>query len=66
MSAVACLDGKHCVDTFLDHEKFYDSIDNVKRMQQACQLKRNLVVLYMSLMVHMSPRVLRIGDLWEN
>ena len=50
-SEVACLNGKHCVDTFLDLEKFYDSIDNVKLM-------------YMSLLVHMAPRVLRIGDLW--
>ena len=30
VSEVACLNGKHCVDTFLDLEKFYDSIDNVK------------------------------------
>ena len=29
MSGAACLNGKHCVDTFLDLEKFYDSIDNV-------------------------------------
>ena len=29
------------------------------------QLNRNPVVLYMSLLVHMAPRVLRIGDLWE-
>ena len=64
MSEVACLNGKHCVDTFLDLEKFYDSIDNVKLIQQACQLKWNPVVLYMSLLVHMAPRVLRIGDLW--
>ena len=55
---------KHCVDTFLDLEKFYDSIDNVKLIQQACQLKWNPVVLYMSLLVHMAPRELRIGDLW--
>ena len=64
VSEVACLNGKHCVDTFLDLEKFYDSIDNVKLIQQACQLKWNPVVLYMSLLVHMAPRVLRIGDLW--
>ena len=64
VSEVACLNGKHCVDTFLDLEKFYDSIDNVKLIQQACQLKWNSVVLYMSLLVHMAPRVLRIGDLW--
>ena len=63
-SEVACLNGKHCVDTFLDLEKFYDSIDNVKLIQQAFQLKWNPVVLYMSLLVHMAPRVLRIGDLW--
>ena len=30
VSEVACLNGKHCVDTFLDLEKFYDSTDNVK------------------------------------
>ena len=30
MSEVACLNGKHCVDTFLDLENFYDSVDNVK------------------------------------
>ena len=64
VSEVACLNGKHCVDTFLDLEKFYDSIDNVKLIQQALQLKWNPVVLYMSLLVHMAPRVLRIGDLW--
>ena len=29
VSGAACLNGKHCVDTFLDLEKFYDSIDNV-------------------------------------
>ena len=40
------------------------SIDNVKLIQQACQLKWGPVVLYMSLLVHMSPRVLRIVDLW--
>ena len=45
MSDVACLNGKHCVDTCLDLEKFYDSIDNVKLIQQACQLKWNPVVL---------------------
>ena len=65
VSEVACLNGEHCVDTFLDLEKFYDSIDNVKLMQQAPQLKWNPVVLYMSFLVHMAPRVLRIGDLWE-
>ena len=52
------------MDTFLDFEKFYDSVDIVKLIQQACQLKWNPVVLYMSLLVHMAPRVLRIGDLW--
>ena len=57
VSEVACLNGKHCVDTFLDLEKFYDSIDNVKLTQQAFQLKWNPVVLYMSLLVHMAPRV---------
>ena len=35
----------------------------LKLIQQACQLKWNPVVLYMSLLVHMAPRVLRIGDL---
>ena len=64
VSEVACLNGKHCVDTFLDLEKFYDSVDNVKLLQQARQLKWNPVVLYMSMLVHMAPRVLRIGDLW--
>ena len=64
MSEVACLNGKDCVDTFLDLEKFYDSIDNVKLMHQAFQLKWNPVVFFMSLLVHMAPRVLRIGDLW--
>ena len=63
VSEVACLIGKHCVD-ILDLEKLYDSIDNVKLMHQAFKLKWNLVVLYMSLLVHMAPRVLRIGDLW--
>ena len=43
MSEVVCLNGKHCVDTFLDLEKFYDSTDNVKLIQQACQLKWNPV-----------------------
>ena len=66
VSEVACLNGKHCVDTFLDLEQFYDSIDNVKLIQQACQLKWNPVVLHMSLLVHMAPRVLIIGDLWES
>ena len=66
VSEVACLNGKHCVDTFLDLEKFYDSIDNVKLIKQASQLKWDPVVLYMSLLVHLSPRVLRVGDLWEN
>ena len=61
VSEVACLNGKHCVDTFLDLEKFYDSIDNVKLTQQAFQLKWNPVVLYMSLLVHMAPRVGRMG-----
>ena len=65
MSEVACLNGKHCVDTFSDLEKFYDSIDNVKLIQQAFQLKWNPVVLHMALLVHMAPRVLRIGDLWR-
>ena len=64
MSEVACPNGKHCVDTFLDLETFYDSIDNVKLVQQTFQLKWNPVVLYMSLLVHMAPRVLRFGDLW--
>ena len=64
VSEVACLNGKHCVDTFLDLEKFHDSIDNVKLVQQACQLKWNPVVLFLSLLVRMAPRVLRIGDLW--
>ena len=64
MSEVACLNWKHCVDTFLDLEKFYDSIDNVKLIQQAFQLKWNPGVLYMSLVMHMAPRVFRIGDLW--
>ena len=64
VSEVACLNGKPCVDTFLDLEKFYDPIDNVKLIQQACQLKCIPVVLKMSLLVHMAPRVLRIGDLW--
>ena len=64
VSEVACLNGKHCVDTCLDLEKFYDSIDNVKLIQQACQIKWNPVVLYKSILVHMAPRVLRIGDLW--
>ena len=61
---VACLNGKHCVDTFSDLEKFYDSTDNVKLIQQACVLKWNPVVLKMSHLVHMPPRVQRIGDLW--
>ena len=60
MSEVACLNGKHCVDSFLDLKMSYDSIDNVKLMQQACQLKWNPVVLYTSLLVHMSPR--RVED----
>ena len=34
VSEVACLNGKHCVDTFVDLEKFCDSIDNVKLIQQ--------------------------------
>ena len=63
-SEVACLNGKHCVTPFLDLEKFYDSIDNVKLIQQASQLKWDPIVLYMSLSVHLSPRVLRIGGLW--
>ena len=63
--AISCLNGKHCVDTFLDLEKFCDSIDNVKLIQQACQLKWNPDVLKMSLLVRMTPRVLRIGDLWR-
>ena len=50
VSEVACLNGKHCVDTFLDLEKFFDSIDSVKLVQQASQLKWNPVVLYMSLL----------------
>ena len=33
-------------------------------MHQAVQLKWNPVVLYLSLLVHLAPRVLRIGDLW--
>ena len=33
-------------------------------MHQAVQLKWNPVVLNISLLVHMAPRVLRIGDLW--
>ena len=53
------------MDTFLDLEKFDDSIGNVKLKKQACQLKRNPVVLFLSLLVHMEPCVLRIGDLWE-
>ena len=48
--------------TFLDLKKFDDSIDNVKLIQQACQLRWNPVVLYTS--VHLAPRVLRVGDLW--
>ena len=64
VSEVACLNGKHCLDTFLDFEKFYDSIDNVKLTQQARQLNWDTVVLCMSLSVHLSLRVLRIGDLW--
>ena len=52
------------MDTFLDLEKFYDSTDIVKLIQQVCQLKWNPVEKMMSLSVHMSPRVLRIGDLW--
>ena len=48
----------------LDLEKFYDSIDNVKLMHQAVQFKWNPVGLFISLLVHMAQRVLRIGDLW--
>ena len=64
VSEVACLNGNYCVDTFLDLDKSYDSIDNVKLSRQASQLKWDPVVLCMSLFVHLSPRVLRIGDLW--
>ena len=56
--------GNTALTPFLDLEKFYDSIDNVKVIQQAFQLKWNPAVLHMSLLVHMAPRVLRIGDLW--
>ena len=53
VSEVACLNGKPCVDTFSVLEKFYDSIDSVKPLQQASQLKWDPVVLYMSLFVHL-------------
>ena len=62
---MACLTGNSCVDTFLDLQIFYDSIDNVRLIQQVCQLKRDSVVLYMSLLVDLSLHVLRIVDLWE-
>ena len=64
-SEVACLNGNFCVDTFLDLQKFYNSIDNVRLIQQVCQLKRDPVVSYMSLLVHLFLHVLRIGDLWR-
>ena len=65
MSEVACLKWETTVLTpLLDLEKFYDSIDNVKLMHQAVQFKWNPVGLFISLLVHMAQRVLRIGDLW--
>ena len=64
MSEVACLIGKHCVDTFLDLEKFYDSTDNVKLMQQAFQLKWNpRCLVHVPVGAHVTACV-RIGDLW--
>ena len=56
MSEVACLDGNYCFDTFQDPEKFHDSIDNVKLIRQASLLTWDPVALYMSLLVHLSPR----------
>ena len=52
VSEVACLNGKNCVDTFLDLEKFYDYIDNVKLIQQACQLLESRRFVYVPFGTH--------------
>ncbi len=47
------------VETYLDIKKFYDMIDVIILIDQAIELGVNPIVMYMSLQVHMAPRVLR-------
>ncbi len=47
------------VETYLDIKKFYDMIDVVILIDQAMELDFKPIVMYMSLQVHMAPRVLR-------
>ena len=64
VSEVACLKGNCCGDTFYDLEKFYDSMTTLILFGKRAGSNWDHVVLYMSLLVHLSLRVLRIGDLW--